>query len=56
MTQKISPFLWLDKGKASEAAKFYTSVFKESKIMSPETFDNTPSADSLISLSRPNSC
>lgn len=43
MTQKISPFLWLDKGKASEAAKFYTSVFKESKIMSPETFDNTPS-------------
>jgi predicted 3-demethylubiquinone-9 3-methyltransferase (glyoxalase superfamily) len=30
--QKIVPFLWFD-GKAEEAAKFYTSVFKESKIL-----------------------
>lgn len=29
--QKITPFLWFD-GKAEEAAKFYTSVFKDSKI------------------------
>ena len=31
MTQKITPFLWFD-GKAEEAAKFYTSIFKGSKI------------------------
>jgi predicted 3-demethylubiquinone-9 3-methyltransferase (glyoxalase superfamily) len=29
--QKITPFLWFD-GKAEEAVKFYTSVFKNSKI------------------------
>lgn len=29
--QKITPFLWFD-GQAEEAAKFYTSVFKGSKI------------------------
>lgn len=43
MTQKITPFLWLDKGKAHEAAAFYTKIFKDSKITNPETFDNTPS-------------
>ena len=31
--QKITPFLWLD-GRAVEAAKFYTSIFKRSKIKS----------------------
>jgi predicted 3-demethylubiquinone-9 3-methyltransferase (glyoxalase superfamily) len=31
--QKISPFLWFD-NTAEEAAKFYTSVFKNSKITS----------------------
>lgn len=31
--QKISPFLWFDH-EAEEAAKFYTSVFKNSKITS----------------------
>ncbi len=30
-TQKITPFLWFD-GQAQEAAKFYTSIFKNSKI------------------------
>jgi predicted 3-demethylubiquinone-9 3-methyltransferase (glyoxalase superfamily) len=30
--QKISPFLWFD-GKAEEAANFYTSIFKNSKIL-----------------------
>jgi predicted 3-demethylubiquinone-9 3-methyltransferase (glyoxalase superfamily) len=31
--QKITPFLWFD-GKAGEAAKFYTSIFKNSKVES----------------------
>jgi len=31
--QKIVPFLWFD-GKAEEAAKFYVSIFKNSKIVS----------------------
>jgi len=31
--QKITPFLWFD-GKAEEAIKLYTSVFKNSKIIS----------------------
>ncbi len=30
--QKITPFLWFD-GKAQEAAKFYVSIFKNSKIV-----------------------
>ena len=29
--QKITPFLWFD-GQAEQAAKFYTSIFKKSKI------------------------
>ena len=29
--QKITPFLWYD-GRAEEAANFYTSIFKNSKI------------------------
>jgi predicted 3-demethylubiquinone-9 3-methyltransferase (glyoxalase superfamily) len=35
--QKITPFLWFD-GKAEEAAKFYVSVFKNSKILSVSRF------------------
>ena len=31
--QKITPFLWYD-GKAEEAVKLYTSIFKNSKIVS----------------------
>jgi len=31
--QKITPFLWFD-GKVEEAAKFYSSIFKNSKIRS----------------------
>ena len=33
ITQKITPFLWFDK-EAEEAAKFYTSIFKDSSIKS----------------------
>jgi len=29
--QKITPFLWFD-GRAEEAARFYTSIFKNSKL------------------------
>jgi predicted 3-demethylubiquinone-9 3-methyltransferase (glyoxalase superfamily) len=32
MKQKITPFLWFD-GNAEEAARFYVSVFKNSKIV-----------------------
>jgi len=31
MMQKITPFLWSDH-QAEEAAKFYTSIFKNSKV------------------------
>ena len=40
--RKIRPFLWFEKD-AVGAAKFYTSVFKDSKIKNMETLHNTPS-------------
>jgi len=40
--QKITPFLWYDK-EAAEVAKFYTSVFKGSKIKDTTVLHNTPS-------------
>lgn len=40
--QKISNFLWFDK-EAAEAARFYTSVFKDSRIVDSTTLENTPS-------------
>lgn len=45
--QKITPFLWFDK-EAVEAAKLYTSIFKDSKIKNQESFDNTPSGTTQI--------
>ena len=45
--QKITPFLWFDK-EAGEAAKFYTSVFKGSKIKGSTTIDNTPSGTAEV--------
>jgi predicted 3-demethylubiquinone-9 3-methyltransferase (glyoxalase superfamily) len=48
--QKITPFLWFDK-EAGEAAKFYTSVFKESKVRSSTKIENSPSGTAeVISL------
>jgi predicted 3-demethylubiquinone-9 3-methyltransferase (glyoxalase superfamily) len=38
--QKITPFLWFDK-EAGEAAKFYASIFKDSKIKNSTTLHNT---------------
>jgi predicted 3-demethylubiquinone-9 3-methyltransferase (glyoxalase superfamily) len=40
--QKITYHLWFDK-EAKEAAEFYTSIFKTSKIKNISTFHNTPS-------------
>lgn len=49
--QKIVPHLWFDK-EAKEAAAFYTSIFKESKIKNTTTIHNTPSGDSdIVTLS-----
>lgn len=42
--QKITPHLWFDK-EANEAARFYTSVFPDSKITSTATLHDTPSGD-----------
>ncbi|HEV3432647.1 MAG TPA: VOC family protein [Nitrososphaera sp.] len=40
--EKITPHLWFDNN-AEEAAKFYTSIFKKSKIKNVTTLHNTPS-------------
>ncbi|MFN3402553.1 MAG: VOC family protein [Cytophagaceae bacterium] len=42
--QKIIPHLWFDK-EAKEAARFYTSVFPDSKINFEVTLPETPSGD-----------
>ena len=39
---KITPFLWFEK-EAGEVARFYTSIFKDSKIKNTTTLHNTPS-------------
>src|SRR5919197_2325122 len=45
--QKITPFLWFDK-EAGEAAKFYTDIFKGSKIKDSTTIEHTPSGTAEI--------
>ncbi|MEK7103341.1 MAG: VOC family protein, partial [Patescibacteria group bacterium] len=45
--QKITPHLWFDT-QAKEAAEFYTSIFKDSKITSTSTIHDTPSGDAGI--------
>lgn len=40
--EKITPHLWFDNN-AEEAAKFYTSIYKNSKIKNVTTLHNTPS-------------
>ncbi|MEK5035283.1 VOC family protein [Paenibacillus sp. FSL R7-0302] len=42
--QRIVPHLWYDK-EAAEAARFYASVFPESKVTSVTTLQDTPSGD-----------
>jgi predicted 3-demethylubiquinone-9 3-methyltransferase (glyoxalase superfamily) len=45
--QQIVPHLWFDK-EAKEAAGFYTSLFKDSKINSVSAITDTPSGDCVI--------
>jgi predicted 3-demethylubiquinone-9 3-methyltransferase (glyoxalase superfamily) len=46
--QKITPFLWFD-GKAEEAAKFYTSIFNNSKITKVTRYgDSGPGAKGSV--------
>jgi predicted 3-demethylubiquinone-9 3-methyltransferase (glyoxalase superfamily) len=40
ITQRITPFLWFDT-QAEEAAKFYTSIFKKSKIGNIARYDKS---------------
>jgi len=40
--QKITPFFWFDK-EAGQAAAFYTTVFPNSRILSPKRYSDTPS-------------
>jgi predicted 3-demethylubiquinone-9 3-methyltransferase (glyoxalase superfamily) len=40
--QKITPFLWFDK-EAGKAAALYASLFPNSKMLSPESYNDTPS-------------
>lgn len=43
--QKISPFLWFNDN-AEDAANFYTSIFKDSRITSISRYDDASSAAS----------
>ena len=45
--QKITPFLWFD-GRAKEAAELYTSVFKNSRILSVSSLASGPAEGSHI--------
>lgn len=45
--QKIVPHLWYDK-EAKEAAKFYISLFDQSKLLNVTVLEGTPSGDSEI--------
>lgn len=40
MSQKITPMLWFD-NQAEEAAKFYTSIFKNSKMLTESVYPET---------------
>ena len=44
---KITPHLWYDK-EAMETAKFYTTIFPDSKITNTMTLHNTPSGDTDV--------
>lgn len=47
MKNKITPFLWFD-SQAEEAAKFYTSVFPNSKIINVSRYDEAGSKASGV--------
>ena len=45
MTQRITPFLWLE-GRAQEAAEFYVAIFGNARITSATRFSTGPAAGS----------
>ncbi len=45
--QKITPFLWYN-GRAEEAINFYTSVFKNSKVVNIARLPKNPSGDGNV--------
>lgn len=45
--QKIVPHLWFDQ-EAQEAASFYVSLFKDSKLLNVHVMKNTPSGDAEL--------
>lgn len=45
--QKIVPHLWYDK-EAKEAASFYVNLFEDSKLLTVNVFENTPSGDAKL--------
>ena len=47
MKQKIIPHLWFDK-EAEEAAEFYMSLFKESKLKDKTVLNDTPSGTATM--------
>jgi predicted 3-demethylubiquinone-9 3-methyltransferase (glyoxalase superfamily) len=49
--QKITPFLWFD-DRAREAARFYVSIFKNSKILGDDGADGAGAADASVSSAR----
>ena len=49
--QKITPFLWFEKD-ASKVAEYYTSIFRDSKMLTSQEVHNTPSGDvEIVSVS-----
>ena len=47
VSPQITPFLWLD-GRALEAAEFYVSVFRDSRIVDDTTLPDDPGAGSHV--------
>ncbi len=47
VSPQITPFLWLD-GRALEAAEFYVSVFRESRIVDDTALPDDPGAGSHV--------
>lgn len=42
---RITPYLWFDKGKAFEAVEFYKSIFQDVKIIDSYKFENNPTGE-----------
>ncbi|MGZ7069038.1 MAG: VOC family protein, partial [Methanobacterium sp.] len=50
--QKITPFLWFD-NQAEEAVNFYTSIFKDSKVVNTVRYGKTgPGAEGTVMTAR----